>query len=295
MSNELIVVRQLPVIEDQLRTVHDTIQARVSAVLEMECTEETYKEVKKARSELNAQFRALEDRRKEVKAQIEAPYKKFEQVYKACAGDLFAQADKQLAAKIAAVESGLKQKKADAVRAYFEEYRDSLGIPADLVSYDRAGIAVTLSASAKSLKTQAKEFLDRISGDLALIDTQEHKDEILVEYRKSLNVSQAVTAVTNRHAAIERQRRMREEMAATADQQRAAEKTVQRAVEAAAPQRVKEEPAAMVQPPVVVERTEDAGTPKQYSTAFRVTGSLDQLKALKKFLVDGGYVYEQLT
>lgn len=49
MSNELIVVRQLPVIEDQLRTVHDTIQARVSAVLEMECTEETYKEVKKAR------------------------------------------------------------------------------------------------------------------------------------------------------------------------------------------------------------------------------------------------------
>lgn len=220
MSNELIVVRQLPVIEDQLRTVHDTIQARVSAVLEMECTEETYKEVKKARSELNAQFRALEDRRKEVKAQIEAPYKKFELVYKACAGDLFAQADKQLAAKIAAVESGLKQKKADAVRAYFEEYRDSLGIPSDLVSYDHAGIAVTLSASAKSLKTQAKEFLDRISGDLALIDTQEHKDEILVEYRKSLNVSQAVTAVTNRHAAIERQRRMREEMAATADQQR---------------------------------------------------------------------------
>lgn len=295
MSNELIVVRQLPVIEDQLRTVHDTIQARVSAVLEMECTEETYKEVKKARSELNAQFRALEDRRKEVKAQIEAPYKKFELVYKACAGDLFAQADKQLAAKIAAVESGLKQKKADAVRAYFDEYRDSLGIPADLVSYDRAGIAVTLSASAKSLKTQAKDFLDRIGGDLVLIDTQEHKDEILVEYRKSLNVSQAVTAVTNRHAEIERQRRMREEMAATADQQRAAEKTVQRAVEATAPQPVKEEPAAMVKPPVVVERTVDAEPPKKYSTAFRVTGSLDQLKALKKFLVDGGYEYEQLS
>lgn len=295
MSNELIVVRQLPVIEDQLRTVHDTIQARVATVLEMECTEETYKEVKKARSELNAQFRALEERRKEVKAQIEAPYKKFELVYKACAGDLFAQADKQLAAKIASVESGLKQKKAEAVRVYFEEYRDSLGIPADLVSYDRAGIAVTLSASAKSLKTQAKDFLDRISGDLALIDTQEHKDEILVEYRKSLNVSQAVTAVTNRHAAIERQRRMREEMAAMVDQQRAAEKTVQRAVEAAAPQLAKEEPAATVMPPVVVERTEDAEPPKQYSAAFRVTGSLDQLKALKKFLVDGGYVYEQLT
>lgn len=295
MSSDLIVVRQLPVIEDQLRTVHDAILARVSVVLEMECTEETYKEVKKARSELNAQFRALEDRRKEVKAQIEAPYKKFEAVYKACAGDLFAQADKQLAAKIAAIESGLKQKKADSVRAYFEEYRDSLGIPGDLVFYDRAGIVVTLSASAKSLKNQAKDFLDRISGDLALINTQEHKDEILVEYRKSLNVSQAVTTVTNRHTEIERQRRMREEMAAVADRQRTVEKVVQRAVEATAPQTVKDESIAMVLPPVVVERTEDAESSKQYSTAFRVTGSLDQLKALKKFLVDGGYVYEQLT
>lgn len=282
MSTDLIVVRQLPIIEDRLRTVHDNIQAKVSEVLAMECTEETYKEVKKARSELNAQYRALEERRKEVKTQIEAPYKQFEMVYKACAGDLFAQADKQLAAKIAAVEAGLKQKKAEVIRVYFEEYRDSLGIPADLVSYDRAGIVVTLSASAKSLKTQAQDFLDRISGDLVLIDTQEHKDEILVEYQKSLNVSQAVTAVTNRHAAIERQRKMREEMAATADQQRAAEAAVQRAAEAASP-------------PVVVERTEDAEPPKLYSTAFRVTGSLDQLKALKNFLVDGGYVYEQLA
>lgn len=295
MSTDLIVVRQLPIIEDQLRTVHDTILARVSAVLEMECNEETYKEVKKARSELNAQYRTLEDRRKEVKAQIEAPYKQFETVYKACAGDLFAQADKQLAAKIAAVESGLKQKKADTVRAYFEEYRDSLGISDNLVSYDRASIVVTLSASVKSLKNQAKDFLDRISGDLALIDTQEHKDEILVEYRKSLNVSQAVTAVTNRHTEIERQRRMREERADMADQQRAAEKIVERAVETTAHQAVNEEPASSVLPPVVIERTEDAEPPKQYSTAFRVTGSLDQLKALKKFLVDGGYVYEQLN
>ena len=68
MNNELIVVRQLPIIEEQLRTVRNTIQARVAAALDMECNEETYKEVKKTRSELNAQFRALEERRKAVKA-----------------------------------------------------------------------------------------------------------------------------------------------------------------------------------------------------------------------------------
>lgn len=299
MSADLIVVRQLPIIEDQLRTVRDTIQARVDLVLSMECTEDTYKEVKKARSELNAQYRELEQRRKEVKAQVEAPYKKFEEVYKAYAGDLFVEADRALAQKISAVESGLKQKKADKIRAYFEEYRESLGISAELVTFERAGIVVTLSASEKSLKTAAKDFLDRIAGDLALIATQEHKDEILVEYRKTLNASQAVTAVTNRHAEIERQRKMREEMAAVAEQKKVAENAVQKVVEATQSaeepaEKPTEQPQA-VMPPVVVERTEDADPPKQYETAFRVIGSIEQLKALKKFLVDGGYTYAQLA
>lgn len=295
MSTDLIVVRQLPIIEDQLRSVRDTIQARVDAVLAMECTEDTYKEVKKARSELNAQYRALEQRRKEVKAQVEAPYKKFEEVYKAYAGDLFVEADRALAQKISAVEGGLKQRKADKIRAYFEEYRESLGISADLAPFERAGIVVTMSASEKSLKTQAKDFLDRIKGDLELIATQEHKDEILVEYRKTLNASQAVTAVTNRHVEIERQRKMREEMAAIAEQKKAAEDAVQKAAEAAPPAKepAKQPPAVM--PPVVVERTEAADPPKQYETAFKVIASIEQLKALKKFLEDGGYTYEQLA
>lgn len=290
MTNELIVVRQLPIIEDQLRTIHDTVLARVEDVLAMECTEETYKEVKKARSELNAQYRALEERRKEVKAQVEAPYKKFEAVYKACAGDLFSAADKQLAAKIAAVENGLKQKKAEQVRAYFDEYRESLGIPADMVSFSAT---VTMSASLKSLKAQVKDYLDRVRGDLDMIATQEYKDEILVEYRKHLNASQAITAVANRHAAIERERRMREEMAATVERKQEAVEAVREVVEAEQQPEPTPEPAIM--PPVVVERTEDAEPPKQYSTAFRVTGTIEQLKALKNFLVDGGFTYEQLS
>ena len=287
MTNDLIVVRQLPVIEDQLRTIHDAVQARVEDVLAMECTEETYKEVKKARSELNAQYRALEERRKEVKAQVEAPYKKFEAVYKACAGDLFAAADKQLAAKISAVETGLKQKKADQVKAYFDEYRESLGIPFDMVNF---GITVTMSASLKSLKAQAKDYLDRVRGDLDMISTQEHKDEILAEYRMHLNAPRAITTVANRHAAIERERKIREEFAAVAERRQASETAVCEVVETTPPVK-----AAPVAPPVMVESAESAESVKQYSTAFRVTGTIEQLKALKKFLEDGGYTYEQLT
>ena len=73
----------------------------------------------------------------------------------------------------------------------------------DFVTFESANINVTLTASMKSLKEQAKNFIDKIVDDLNLIDTQEHKAEILVEYKQSLNVSQAITTVTNRFKAIE--------------------------------------------------------------------------------------------
>lgn len=294
MSNDLIVVRQLPVIEDQLRSVRDTIQARVDAVLNMDCTEDTYKEVKKARAELNAQYRALEERRKEVKKQVEAPYKRFEEVYKAYAGDFFTKADKTLAQKIAAVEGGLREKKADKIRAFFTEYRESLSIPADLAPYERAGIAVTLSASEKSPKTQAQAFLDRVKEDLELIATQEHSDEILVEYRRTLNAAQAVKAVTNRHAEIERQRKAREEAAAAAERRQAAEAAVMRAAEPAQPDETPVQPPVAVPVAAPAAEAPTAHPTKTFNTAFRVYGTLEQMKALKKFLNDGGYTYEQL-
>lgn len=131
MTEDLIVVRQLPVIEDQLREIKASVETRVGEVLSLACTEDTYKTVKKARSELNKEYAELERRRKEVKSAILAPYEKFEALYKECAGDLYARADGQLKVRISEVETGLKQQRLDDVQAYFEEYRQSLGtVPA---------------------------------------------------------------------------------------------------------------------------------------------------------------------
>ena len=63
----------------------------------------------------------------------------------------------------------------------------------------------------KSLKEQAKAFVDKIADDLNLIETQEHKAEILVEYKQTLNVSQAITTVTNRFKDIEEEKKKQEE------------------------------------------------------------------------------------
>lgn len=291
MNEQLIVVRQLPVIEDQLRIVQQSIENRVNEVLSMVCTEETYKDIKKMRSELNKEYAELEERRKAVKAEILAPYEKFEAVYKQCAGDIYADADEKLKKRIAEVENGLRGQKEDDLRTYFEEYRESLSLPADLVSLSDAGIKVGLADSKKGLRAKAKAFLDRVSGDLALISTQERKDEILVEYRKSLDISKAVTAVDARHKAMEEERARREAAELDRAAKAAAAAAVTEAIEEAAP--------VFVPTPIQIKSTDDEqDDAKVYSAAFRVTvrgsAGIDKLRALKQFLEDGGYTYEQL-
>ena len=308
-KNEIIVVRQLPVIEEQLRSVKESIQARVDAVLAMECTEDTVKEVKKARAELNAERRDLESRRKEVKAKIEAPYKAFEVVYKSCAGDIYDDADRKLAEKIRAVENELKERKAVSVKSYFAEYRASLNLPEDLADYERAGINITLSASEKSLKAQAKAFLDQVSDDLKIMRRYPEYEEILYEYRRCWRAAQAVEIVYERHRLIEKERKRRE---AEQEAIRKAEEHVETVRQVIDDEELFAAPAAMEAPadefhapivePVSEVKSDDEATTepesipeRRYSAAFRVVGTLDQLKAMKKFLNDGGYEYEQLS
>ncbi len=284
-NENLIVVRQLPIIEDQLREIKANVESRVGVVLAMDCTEETRQSVKAARAELSKEFAALETRRKEVKAAVLAPYEAFEQLYKECAADIYRAADAQLKTRIDDVESGLKKQKADRVEAYFNEYRQSLGISADYVSFASAGIRITLTTSEKSLKDAARSFLDRIAGDLGVIDTQEHSEEILVEYLHDLNLSRSITTVSNRQRAIAA---AQERKKAAAEQTTMLEESAKQVEAATAPEPV-------VMPPTMVDVPDTVQSdPTVYSTSFKVTASLDKLRALKQFLIEGGYEYEQL-
>lgn len=269
----MIAVKQLPIIVEQLQQVKEEVAAKVDFALRLVCTEDTVKDVKKVRSELNKEFAEYEASRKAVKKAILTPYEQFEVVYKDCVSDTYKKADTELKHKIDSVENELKAQKAAEVKAYFDEYLQSKGI--DFVTFESAHINVTLSASMKSLKEQAKSFIDKIADDLALIDTQEHKDEILYEYKQSLNVSNAITMVTYRYKAIEEAKAREEERKAR--EQAAAEAAAK--VEAVAPPTV--EPIA---PPVEEEKT--------YTLKFTVRGTMPQLKALKEFLNNGGYDYE---
>jgi len=286
MPNELIIVKQLPIIEERLRTIREQIEARTNEALSLACTEDTVKQIKKVRAELGKGFRELEAQRKAVKAKVLAPYEQFEAIYKECVTDVFGPADVELKRRIDEVEISLKAEKRQEVAAYFDEYAAALGI--DFVPFDNAGISVSMTASMKSLRAASKDFLDRVARDLEMIDTQEHKDEILVEYKKTLDVSRSVTTVSKRHEAIALEQRRREEMRIAKEQRvAAAEKTISAAEENAplAPPK-----AAVEEEPSIDEENGNA----LYSTTFTVTGTIKQLKELKDFLVNGGYQYESV-
>lgn len=274
MIKDLIEVKQLPVIEEQLKSVSAVIEERVKNATNLVCTEESIKTIKEIRAELNKDYKEFETKRKLVKEQVLKPYNDFEIVYKECISDKFRNADLILKGKIDNVENELKAKKEQEVKDYFEEYKTANNI--DFITYGQARINVTLSASMKSLKEQAKQFIDKITDDLKLIETQEHKAEILVEYKQTLNVSQAITSVTNRFKTVEEEKKKIEQ-----------EKELQEFVVDTAKESDKYIEQTVLNAPAIEEKQEEILTLK-----FTVKGTRTKLRELKQFLENGGYDYE---
>lgn len=277
-NNQLIVIKQLPEIAENLKSVSADIEKRLETAKQLVCTEENVKEIKNVRTLMKKEFAEFETKRKEVKEKVFAPYNEFEKVYKECISDKYKKADTELKTKIDDVENELKKQKEQEIKEYFEEYRQSKEI--DFIKWEDTKIKVGLSDSKKSLKERAKSFIDKTVDDLNLIETQEHKEEILVEYKQSLNASQAITTVTSRFKAVEEEKRKQEELVNMKLKEQT--KATQEALERFIP---KEEQEVLQAP--VEEKQEEILTLR-----FTVRATRTKLKELKQFLENGGYKYE---
>ena len=243
---------------------------------------------------MNKEFAELETKRKDIKKAVMTPYEQFEAVYKECVAVPYKAAEAELKKKIAVVEDDLKAEKTKKVREHFDKYAQALGI--DFVPFEAVGCQITMTVTEKKLKEQCTAFLDRVMDDLQLIATQEHKAEILVEYKRSLNVSQAIRTVKERFEAIAAEK-AREE-AERAERERAAQNdaTNEAAFEpfaANVPQEIEVPEGEMPEPtipsaPAVEEQT--------YSLSFTIHGTRAQLKAaaqyIKEYLNKEGLRYE---
>lgn len=271
---ELIKIKQLPIIEEELKSRSKEIEERVKKAKSLVCTEENVKTIKKIRADLNKEFKEVETQRKAVKEEILAPYKQFEDIYKKRISDKYKDADNELKQKIDNVENELKAKKEQEIKDYFEECKKANNV--DFVTYEQANINITLSASIKSLKRQAKNFIDEIVKDLRTIETQEHKTEILVEYKDILNVNDAIQTIANRHKALEEEK----------ERQELEKELTDFAMDTG------EEPDIHVKSQEILQAPIEEKQEEILTLKFTVKATRTKLKELKQFLKDGGYDYE---
>lgn len=279
MENEIVIVRQLPIIEERLLTVKAEVEKKASEALSLLCSEETRAAVKKVRADLNKDFAELESLRKNVKASVMQPYEKFEQTYKECVTNIFRETDQKLAAKINDVENVIRDRKRCAVIDYFNEYSASLGIVH--FTFEDLKVPITISTSETAAKKAVKAFLDQAATDIRMIKSLPDSAEIMAEYMECKNASLAVETVQMRNAKIEEAKsffQQTDEPEKGEDLPGNEPETPQGEVE-------------FLSAPVV---TKDPESEKVLETAFRVRGTIEQLRALKQFLIDGGFEYEQL-
>ena len=279
-ENQLIIIKQLPEIEANLKAVSDEIQEKVEQAKQLVCNEETRQLIKKIRADLNKELSEFEKQRKNVKEKILAPYNNFEKVYKECISDKYIEADKELKNKIDQVENEIKKQKEDDLRVYFEEYEKYKNI--EFIDFERANMNIGLSDSKTALHKQAKDFIDKIYSDINLIDTQDHKEEIMVEYKQTLNVGNAITIVKTRYEEIEKEKKRKLE-----EEQKKAEIRLEQQEENTkiALENLRQQNEILDIPKV--EEKEEILTLK-----FTVRATKSKLKALKQYLIDGGYDYE---
>lgn len=289
LADSLIVVQQLPIIKEQLHSIKAQAQQSVDEALALACTEETYKVVKERRTALNRDRKDLDARRMAVQKQIMQPFEEFDVVYKECVTNVYGPADKLLKERISEIENGLKAEKEKKVIAYFSELAKANGV--EWVDYQDMVIAVTMSASLKSLKATVKGYIDGVVKDVNCINGMKNAPEIMAEYKQCRNLAVAINSVSQRKDRIAREEAERKQRLEAQLRAQEAEKAVLDVAEEelSAPQVMGTEPPVMDE-----QETEDSQkeSAEQVVTAkftfmastFQCRGTLAQLRGLKAFV-----------
>lgn len=292
---QVITLKQLPVIEEHLQLVKADVEARTNNAMQLVCTEETRGDVKKIRTELGKEFSAMEEQRKKVKEAIMEPYNRFEEVYKQCIADPYKKADADLKRRVDEVEVELKADKVKEIQSYFDELCKANNLP--WLRFEQMNLKIGLSTSVNGVKTALTSTVLKIAEEVQELSRHEDAAELLVEYKKSLNVALALSTVRARHEQIELQKQQEAERRAALEQQQAAEEKVQQAISEA-----QETQPDAVQPPVEEVHVPDeepftetpAAEQDVYEVKFAVRGTIEQLKKLKQFIAQEGMSYDDI-
>lgn len=267
--NEIVKIEQMPKVFSQLEKIGKYIDEQIKDIDELECTEENKQEVKKRRTEINKTLELLDDRRKEIKTTLLEPYEIFNKKYEKECKTKLSNASNLLKEKIDFIEETQKKEKEDELRQFVEEHCKANNVHID---FDRIGLNITLSASMKSLKEQAKAFIEKVANDLKLIELEELSSEILYEYNKCFDYVQAKTIALERHKQLEELKKQQEEKQQLEEQEQKVVEKVEESIE--------------ITTPVEIEVEE------KNTYQFEVVATKEQIRKIVEFMKELGVEYK---
>ncbi len=269
MNNELITLEQLPIIKYHLEQLSVEIKDKVARATSLVVNDDTVKDVKQVRAELNKEFTELETQRKQVKQAIMSKYDEFEEIYKENVSNLYKNADAELKEKIDNVENQLKLEKQEEIEMFANQHFEINNIE-QIVNFDDIGLNITLSASMKSLKEQVIAFCEKIVNDLKLIELEEYKDEILIEYKQNKDFSKSKLDVIARHKQLEEIQKQQEIKREEKNQE---EQIIEKVEEIIAPKEVIEDDEIL-------------------TVTFTITDTKEKILKVREFMKKEGIKYE---
>ena len=194
-------LEQLPVIVETLQDARLKILDAVKECKDLTDTAESIVDIRAKRAQLSRWFREAETVRKEIKAQVMAPYEQFEEAYKECIADPIGEADAYMKTRITELEGVIKADCEARLRPYFDELKVANHV--DWLEFDKVpDFRIDLvSARAKTptrLMKQLKAYVEGVAADVKSIAQLDNAQEVLVEYVDGHSLAEAITICKER-------------------------------------------------------------------------------------------------
>lgn len=268
--NDLVVVKQLPEIFSQLDVASKIITNMTKDIDLVECTEENKQEVKKNVQMLRAMKTGFENKRKEIKKEINKPYEEFEDYYNKKIKGLLDNSINTLDIKVKDIEATQINEKRDELQEFLDQYREFYHIENILTSIDQVPIKINLTNSLKSLKEAIIKFCEKISNDLECICSEEFREDILLEYQKNgFDYVNARLAIINRNKEKEALKKKLEQVEEVVKEE----------------EKIEEKVEEIIKPVEVVEEEE-------LEITFTVKATRTKLRELKEFMKEREIEYK---
>lgn len=274
-------------IEDNISEVKDYAIALSDYYKNIVFTPETMKEATDEKAKVNKFKTKVADFRKNIVEEYKKPINLFEQTAKETE-KILKDTYETINTQVLAYQDNLKEKIKSKVREYFEEYRISKNIDEKYISFEELNLNITLGlitekgSLTKKIKDEVNSKIDSIASELETIRTMQNSEEILVEYLKHKNLSQAIKDVNDRHFILDTLKEAEENTKELVEREEQVVEQVEEILQAPAVEENKSVQA-------IVNNVEQEKIGK---VTFTVVGTYKQLKELKEFLKKGGYKYE---